>query len=42
MHTTNTCYMNQRDRVGKMDQIHVIAAGATSKFKLVPFDSQIF
>lgn len=34
--------MNQTDRVGKIDQIHVIAAGATNEFKLVPFDAQLF
>lgn len=33
--------MNQTDRVGKTDQIHVIAAGATNEFELVPFDLQI-
>lgn len=38
MYTTNTCYMNQTDMVGKIDQVHVIAVGSTNEFKLVPFD----
>lgn len=38
----DTCYMSKTDMVGTIDQIHVIAAGTTTGFQLVPFNSQIF